>query len=420
MNVIRQMRHSQFLRHNIIFFSGSVAVGALNYLYYPVLGRLLSPGSFGEVQTLVSLFLQLSVFLIVLSLVIVNIVANQTDQRMRDAYVYEFEKLALLISGALLVASILFGSALQAFLQFDSRWPFVLLALAIMVTVPFTLRGAYLRGQQKFGLVSIGNIVGAGGKLVMSAILVSIGLGTLGAVSGVVVAQIVACVYVAYWAWKLGLKRPEGKRFAWPNLKLLAPELTYGGIVLLASLAVTLQYSIDIIFIKHYFSAGTAGIYAGIAAVARILFFLTISIGQVLISSVKLKHTADQNKRLLYKSLLLLIGISAPVLVVLVGWPGLVVRTLMGGSYAALANLLPRLSLAIFAVAVLNLLVAYMLALRRYGVAAVSVLGLVISCGLIILHHGSPESIVNGLLTGSLAMLGLFGAWTLIERKRMT
>ncbi len=419
MNVIRLVRHSQFLRHNLVFFSGSVAVGALNYLYYPILGRMLTPGSFGEVQTLVSLFLQLSIFLIVLSQVVVNIVANYADEASGNLFVFEFEKLALALGIVMLLMSVLLRAKLQAFFHFASSWPFTLLALAIVATVPFTLRSAYLRGKQKFGLVSAGNIAGAGGKLVLSVILVALGFGTIGAIGGVVLSQVAACVLVAWWAFQRGLTQPKGRRFALPNMPLLLPELRYGFVVLVASLALTLQYSIDIVVIKHYFSADTAGLYAGIAAVARIIFFVTMSISQVLISTVKLRNAPEQNRQFLRKSLLLLAAISLPILIVLVAEPALVVRTLMGSSYSSLASLLPRLSIAVCIVAILNLFVAYYLALRRYGIAVVAVLGLGVSCALILLHHGSPKAVVDALLAGSAAMLGMFGVWALRERKHM-
>ncbi len=52
-----------FLRHNAIFWSASLFVSFLNYLYYPVLGRLLDPTSFGETQTIISIFTQVDRFL---------------------------------------------------------------------------------------------------------------------------------------------------------------------------------------------------------------------------------------------------------------------------------------------------------------------------------------------------------------------
>ncbi len=416
MNVVLLLRGNQFLRHNAVFFAGSVAVGALNYLYYPVLGRLLTPGTFGEVQTLVSLFLQLGVFLTVISMVIVNIVANY-QQPKRDRFVFEFEKLALLASVVLLACSLIFARQIQDALNFESPWPFAVLALAVIASVPFYIRGAYLRGQQLFGQISMGNILAAGAKLVLSAVLVAVGLGTVGAISGVVLAQIIACALILWWAYRAGLRPSNFKKFQLPNLKFLAPELRYGGIVLAASLAITLQYSVDIVVVKHYFDAHTAGLYAGVAAVARILFFLTASIAQVLISKIKTGNSWAENQSILNKSLVLLCAISLPVLLVTVVFPTQVVELLMGSSYTSLAGLLPKLSLSVFVVAVINLLAAYYLALRRFGIALLAAVGAGFTYLFILLHHGSPMAVVESLLLGSAATLVSIGVWKLTERR---
>ncbi len=417
MNVVRILRGSQLLRHNAVFFVGSVTVGALNYLYYPLLGRMVSPGTFGEIQTLVSLFLQLGVFLVVLSMVIVTIVANYRDETVRNRLIFEFEKLALLVSLIVLVGSVIFANQLQHALHFDSRWPFAVLAIAVVASVPFYIRGAYLRGHQQFGLVSWGNIIAAGGKLVASVVLVAIGLGTVGAIGGVVVAQVVACVLIIWWAHRSGLITQLTSGWTWPNFKLLAPELRYGGIILAASLAITLQYSIDIIVIKHYFDAATAGLYAGVAAVARILFFLTASIAQVLISKVRLTNHRDENQQLLLKSLLLLAGVSLPVLLLTTIWPTQTIGLLMGETYRHLAGLLPMLSVSVFIVSIINLLAAYYLALRRFGIAVLAVVGAAFTYLFIFLHHGSPKAIVESLLLGSAATMVSIGVWVITERR---
>jgi O-antigen/teichoic acid export membrane protein len=411
------MRNSQFLRHNAVFLAGSVAVGALNYLYYPVLGRLLEPGAFGEVQTLVSLFLQLGIFLMVLSMVIVNIVANYHSEARRNTFVFEFEKLALLAGLALLAASVVFGRQLQAWLNFESSWPFALLALAVVASVPFYIRGAFLRGHQRFGLVSLGQVLAAGGKLAVSAALVLLGLGTVGAISGVVVAQAAACMLVAWWAYRTGLKPLlSAKKASLPDFKLLAPELRYGGVVLAASLAITLQYSIDILVIKHYFDATTAGLYAGVAAVARILFFLTASIAQVLISKVRVNDGRGENGRTLQRSLLLLGAMSLPVLAVMVAFPSQIIGLLMGSTYSGMADLLPKLSISVFIVAVINLLAAYYLALRQYGIALLAAVGAGFTYLFIYLHHGSPTAVVESLLLGSIATMTAIGVWILTNK----
>lgn len=414
--MIARLRTSQLMRQNAVFFAGSLAVGALNYLYYPVVGRLVDPGTFGEIQTLVSLFLQLGVFLAVLSMVIVNIVANY-DSSKRNAFVFEFEKLALLGAAFVLVCCVLFRVQLQHLLNFDSPWPFAILGLAILASVPFYTRGAYLRGRQLFGRVSFGNIAAAGTKLVLSAILVAFGLGTIGAIGGVVAAQIIACALVVWWAYQAGLRPTAHKTFRLPSLKFLAPELRYGGVVLAASLAITLQYSIDIVLVKHYFDAHTAGLYAGVAAVARILFFLTASIAQVLISKIKIDGDAADNQNILNKSLIMLTAISLPVLLGTVFLPTQTVTVLMGSEYAPLAHVLPLLSLSVFVVAVINLLAAYYLALRRRGIAVLATVGAGFTYLFIFLHHGSPTAVVESLLLGSAVTLLSIGVWKLTERR---
>lgn len=417
-NFVHSLRASQFLRHNAVFFAGSMVVGALNYLYYPVLGRLLDPSTFGEVQTLVSLFLQLGVFLTVLSVVIVIVVTNTKDSRAAHTIIFEFEKLAVLVCAAACIMAVVFGRQLQQWLQFEQSLPFAILGLALLVSVPFYIRGAYLRGQQYFGLVSAGNIVAAGSKLVLSAVLVVLGLGTIGAIGGILLAQIAACALVVWWAYKHGL-RPfaRAKKRSLPDMRLLMPQLRYGAVVLIVTLVITLQYSLDVIIVKYYFDPHVAGLYAGVAAVARILFFLTASIAQVLLSKVSQHDDPRANERLLKKSLVLLIGLSVPALLIMVLWPTQITTLLMGDAYGSLAAVLPKLALSVCIVAVLNLLAAYYLALRRFGIAVLTVAGAGFTYLFILLHHGSPMAVVESLLLGSATTLAAVGMWRVTERR---
>jgi O-antigen/teichoic acid export membrane protein len=103
--------------------------------------------------------------------------------------------------------------------------------------------------------------------------------------------------------------------------------------------------------------------------------------------------------------------LAVPALLLFAAFPKFIVGTLMGASYEAMADLLPRLSLAIFVISVLNLLVTYYLALRRYGIAAVTALGALITYAFMLSNHDSVTAVVNGLLAGSVVMLGLLGLW---------
>jgi O-antigen/teichoic acid export membrane protein len=418
-NFLARARNSEFVRHNAIFFVGSVAIGALNYIYYPVLGRLLEPAPFGEVQTLVSLFLQLAIFLNVLGYLTVNIVANHGDQPNGRRTMLELEKLSLIISLIGLVAVVLLAPVLQRFFRFESFVPFIILAVAIVVSVPSTFRSAYLRGKKYFGLTSIAGLVAAAAKLAFSAVLILLGFGTVGAITGLVLAQLASFMYAAFKARQVGFDQSLWTNFfRLPDMRLILPELKYAGLVLVCSLTITAFYSIDIIAVKHYFDAHTAGEYAGIATVARIIFFLTASIAQVLLPSVMMRNAAGKNRDILLKSLVLTTLIGGSVLVAFWLLPGLITRLLMGDEYARFAYLLPRLSLVIFIVSLLNLLMLYFMALRRYAIAFIAIMGLAVTCGLIGINHDSLQAIVDSMLGGSVALATLLAAWMLLGISR--
>jgi len=150
LNVITAIRSSDFLRNNTIFFAGSVLVGALNYLYYPLIGRLVDPAVFGEIQTLVSLFLQFTIFLNVLGMITVNIMANYADKEKAHRVIIELEKFAAYLSVFLLAFTLIAGELLRESLRFDSSLPFSALALALIVSIPLTFRSAYARSQKRF------------------------------------------------------------------------------------------------------------------------------------------------------------------------------------------------------------------------------------------------------------------------------
>lgn len=415
--IARRLSASAFLRHNAIFFFGAVAVGALNYLYYPVLGRMLSIESFGEVQTLVSLFVQLQIFLTVMSQVTVNVVANYEDEDRKLRVVYELEKVALFFSFLLFFLTLCLSWKLRTFFHFDSAWPFVVLMLAVVAAVPMTFRSAYLRGHKMFGSVSVANLLGAAGKIALSALLVLLGMKTLGAMFGVVLSQILGFGYAAWVAYKIGFRRPDGVTArSLPDVTVLRPEVKYGLLVLVGSLTVTVLSSVDTFIVKHYFDAQTAGRYAGVSTVARMIYFLTASIAQVLLPSVKVHQSAKQNQSLLMKSLGLVAVLGGGTYLIFLFFSNKIVSVLMGHSFTTYAHLLGRLSLAMLVLSVLNILVSYYIALRRYQLGVVVLLGAAFAGVLLAMHHQTLEAVVNSLLYGSIGMLALFGGWFAISK----
>jgi O-antigen/teichoic acid export membrane protein len=406
--IISGARSSQFLRHNAVFFTGSLVVGALNYIYYPVLGRLMSTSDFGETQALVSLFLQATIFLSVVTNVAVNIVANEKNAGLRNRVIYELEHAAMLITLVALGIMIVFIPQLKAFLQFEHSGPFFILALSLVVSVPGALRHAFLRGRSAFGLLSAASIVGSLAKIIFSAGFVLLGWRTLGAMGGLVAAQMLALAYAAWSARRLGLHRPGPlKVLRWPDITLIRPHLHYAFLVLIVSLVSTMLFSFDIIAVKHYFPAEIAGFYAGIATIARIIYFVTGSIAAVLLSTVKLSSSTKANHALLARSALLQGAIGGSALLMFALAPRFITHLLVGARYGEYFYLLPKLSLALFILSFVSLLFNYDLALRRASSGVVAVLGAIAMGVIVVMHHSSLVAVVDSLLLGSIAVMAL-------------
>lgn len=413
------LRSSDFLRNNAIFFAGSVLVGALNYLYYPLIGRLVSPATFGEIQTLVSLFLQFTIFLNVLGMITVNIMANYSNKEKAHQMIVELEKFAAYLSLFLLAFSILAGGILRDALQFESALPFTALALALVVSIPLTFRSAYARSQKRFGIAVSSQLIGSIFKIAISVGLVALGLGTLGAIGGIVVAQIIAFFYAARWAGRLGFLRPKNSNYAsLPNIRLIMPELKYAALVFVGLLSITLLMSIDILIVKYFFDAETAGLYAGIATVARIIFFLSAPIAQVLMPSIKVKQASADNRKLLIKSLGLTILVTSPVLLVCIFIPEIITGMLMGPSYIHYAHILPLLAAAIFLLSIMNLLSMYHLSLRQKNMAVIGGLGLLGTVAVMFAWHPSVDAIVWSLFIGSIVTVSVGGLSSVINLRR--
>jgi O-antigen/teichoic acid export membrane protein len=419
MNRFITLRQSSFLKHNAIFFVGSLVVGALNYLYYPILGRLLPPTAFGEIQVLVSLFLQFTIFLNVLTLITVNIAVNYKDSEKAHRMIFELEKLASYFALGLLAFSLLGGEFLRSTLKFDSMLPFVALALAMLASIPLTFRSAYARGQKKFGIASVSQLLGAGIKIIFSALLVVFGLGVTGAIFGIVVAQFIAFLYAARWAARLGFRRPSDTNYATlPDLRLVMPELKYAALAFVGLLTITLMMSIDVIAAKYYFDARTAGLYAGIATVARIVFFLAAPIAQVLMPLVKIDKSPQENRALLLRSLALTVGVCGSFVVACMVAPELIIKILMGVDYITYAYLLAPLALAICIISITNLICMYYLSLRRKMVMVVGIIGFAATLGFMVMWHSSLQALVYSMLTASILTLSATGTYVLVNLKR--
>ena len=399
------LKHNDFLRHNAIFWVASLGVSFLNYLYYPVMGRLLDPASFGETQTVISIITQTATFLQVLGLVSVTIITKYEDKEYREKLGNELSRLTLMFSVISLTAVILFSPLLKNFFHFYSTAPFFILAASLLVSVPVSFANAYLQGHKRFGTLAISNVLGGVTKLLFSIGFVLLGFKTIGAVGGLVAAQLLTLIYALnkgrgikhFVAGNLHLKRPD--------IQLIKPELPFTLMVLATSITTNLLLSFDILVVKHFFPPAQAGLYTGISIISNIIFYLCGPFASVLVPSLKPGAAAKANLMLLKRSLLLTGGLGGIVLIMFLAVPHLIVTILLGHTYALYSQYLRGLGGSIYALSLANVLILYHIALRHFLVAPTVLVGLVTTLLLLSQFHATIGSVVNDLLTGGIVLL---------------
>ena len=359
---------------------------------------------FGEVQSLISLLAQLSVFVGIFSIITTNITANYDNDRDRDAVISTLRKIAFYISGVLFLAIIIFSSSLKEFFRFSSVYPFISLAFLLLTGVSFVFRRSFLQGINDFKAVSWSGVIFSSGKLGFAVLLVYFGWRSLGAISGLIIAQMLTLVYVYHKTkTSLNLSRISANNM----ISVIKAEYKYALLIFLTTSAITFLYTADVLMVKHWFSPSQAGLYSGIATIARIIFFATGSISAVLFSAVKIKNGPELNKKILKKALGLILFIVGGAWLVFFLFSELIIEILIGSRYLVLAHLLAELSLLMAMVSLINLLFFYFLALRRPIIFSAALVGPAIVCFLIFFRHDSLEQIIYDFLIGSAAVLAV-------------
>jgi O-antigen/teichoic acid export membrane protein len=401
---IRDVFSDPLMRHNAVFFVGSMAVAVLNYAYHPVISRLLSVEEFGEVTATFSLLSQTGVVVGIFNMVAIHITSNSSRYGARKM-LEEIYGLVFFFQALLALCLLVASPWLMAEMRFVSIFPFVLVALSMFLSLPYALESSRLQGKKNFARLSVASFITASSKLMTSALFVLVGFGVGGAIGGILASQVVTLWYVLHTE-KRGLSFFP-KRIPVFDAALFS-ELKFALLILVSTGLVTVLYTFDTVIAKFLFEPEVAGQYAAIAVIARIVFFATASIAGVLLPSVSLGNDAKENYRVLHRSAILVLSIGGSVVVLMSLMPELVISLLLGSKYLTFAHLLPELSFVLLLASLVNLLVYFLIALRRFVLIPIALCGIVVLLVLTTSHHNSVETVIhqftlaNGFVLASL------------------
>ena len=379
-----------------------IGIGLFNLfglLYHFSMLRLLSPVDYGHLNTLITLFMIISVPAGTVQTTVTKFVSsfhamNQLEE-VRSLLRHVF-RLMLVIGLSLFLLISLGSPFISSFLQISSYGMILLLGASLFLAIVIQVSWGGLQGLQQFGSLAFNLVINGGSKCVLGIASVLFGLGVSGALSAVVISYFITTI-LSFLILKMSLD--QGKDKANPGLgsgdsnqidfsKVYLYSLPFG-LTLFCFMVLT---NIDLIWVKHFFLPLEAGHYSIAQMVGKIIFVFPFPVVMVMfpkLASLRMEKQETKAFSILRNSLILTAFLCGGATFISSLLPSLVIQGLSGKVYLECIPLVGIFSLNMTFFSLSLILIHYQLSTDQRGFLYPLILCTLVQSGLIILFHKS-------------------------------
>jgi O-antigen/teichoic acid export membrane protein len=298
----------------------------------------------------------------------------------------------------LILLTTLFARHIAQFANLGSTIPILVLGFSIALIWQVAIPRGILQGLQRFTSLSLNLSL----ELIVRTMVVVLLLKAGYAVSGAMTAVFAGLAFVfclGLWSLRDHFRRSAQR----VRLRVMA------GFSMTASagiIGVQILYNQDVILAEHYLSSHDGGIYGGLNKIGTILFFLTLSVSQVLFPRVVEAVAKEQHPgRILLSSAGILTALGAGALLVFALVPGLVVGILFGPSFNDAIPLVFPVGVIGLALSLNNLLVQFFMAVHDRVFVPILAFGVLVEGTLIFMFHARVGQVVLDVLVALVGLL---------------
>ncbi len=372
-----------------IFMISVMVVNAGNYFYNLILGRLLGPERFADAAILITFLLVLSFIAMTFQLV----TAKFSILFEKETIVWFKQKMYkyALVSGVILGAIIIFYSnQLQTFFNTSTSTMFFVFGLGVPIYFLMSINRGFYQGMDKLKRLSVTYQSEMVSRLVFTlCIILFLDIqSSIGIAIGIFISFFFGLI-------PINIKDALKKSSLHPSADLTKPIINFFLLTVFYELTQIVINNSDILMVKHYFNAVDAGLYASLALIGRMVYFIAWMFVMLLLPKVvRLKKEGKNTKPILFKYVIYISGISLSIISACYLFPDTIVRLFFGDQYLPIAPLLWKYGIATSMFAIANIFAYYYLSLDRYiPVVITGILGLS-QVLLIILYHDNLEQVV--------------------------
>ena len=395
---------------SMVMIVGSNIANLMAYFYHVIMGRMLGPGSYGELSAVISIIaIILSIFNF-LGIVIVKFVSSSDKDELKSLFAWLTNK-ALIASSLLAILLLILTPFLSRFLHTEIKILVLIIPITVFGIYSFVYR-AFLQGLLKFKEFVYSLNSDFFTRLFLGLILVYLGLSTFGAVVAITMAFFVSFLFSRKYLGDFAAR--SVKKFSKQN------ELfKYSAPVLVSSLAVNSMLSVDVILVKHFLESHQAGIYASLATLGKIIFYGASPVSWVMFPMVsKSEQKGGNYKKIFVMSLFLTLAIAMGVNLIYLLFPEISIKMLYGVKYleGKVYLFLFGIYMAIFTLS--SLFLNYFLSRNKTKVVYFALIASVIQIVGIWYYHENIRSVISVSILASAIFLILIFGYFLADRKK--
>ena len=399
---LARIRESRLVRQNLTLFIGGLVAGIGGFVYHAIAGRVLGPTTYGEVAFLIAVYSVGTAPALILVVVLARYTATliaRGDVGVRTLMTRTIRLVAIPGLIAVLVTTLI-ARPVADFEHLGSALPVLILGFSIALVWQVAIPRGILQGLQRFTSLSLN----LGLEMVVRT-TVAFGLLTAGyAVSGAMAAVFIGLAF-CFGLGLFSLRDHFGKSGTRVPLRAM-----FGFSLTAAAGIIGIQvlYNQDVILAVHYLSGHAGGIYGGLNKIGTILFFLTLSVSQVLFPRVVEAVAKEQHPgRILAQSAGILTALGAGALLVFAVVPGLVVGILFGPGFRDATPYVLAVGVIGLSLSLDNLLVQFLMAVHDRAFVPILAAACIAEAVLIVLFHNGVGQIVADVLGSLLGLLVL-------------
>lgn len=290
----------QALKHPLIYGSGVLVIGGLfvnffNFLFNLFMSRSLTVADYGILASLTSLIGFPALIITSVMPLVVRFAGDYFASDRLDLVRGLYVKMAKFLFGFGLLVFLLFLifiPTIGGFFHIENTVILIMTGVIIFIGFIAIINIAMLQAKLAFGYQTLVNLIGALMKLLLGILFIYLGFSVTGSVLAIVFGAI--SIYIAsFFPIKFIFDKKVIASPAVSTKELFA----YGLPSALTLFGLTSFISTDVLMVKHFFDPKTAGLYAGLSLMGRVIFYISSPIGSVMFPIIVRKHSKNESYR---------------------------------------------------------------------------------------------------------------------------